>query len=135
MLAKFGDNIFEVSFSTKETWIKVARHMEEVNISIKFISEKFEEMEKDRKEKKRQISELKNEVKILNEKIETLGRSFDSHEQYSRRTCLIIHGVKENEKENTDQVVKDIFETEMQEKVSLNDIDKSHRLGKKTYQN
>ena len=62
----------------KEAWIKVARHMEEVNISIKFISEKFEEMEKDRKEKKRQISELKNEIKILNEKIETLGRSFDS---------------------------------------------------------
>ena len=49
--------------------------MEEVNESIKFINEKFEEMEADRKEKERQISDLKNEVKYLNEKVETMGRS------------------------------------------------------------
>ena len=40
--------------------------MEEVNKFIKFINEKFEEMEQDRKEKERQISELKNEGKTLN---------------------------------------------------------------------
>ena len=33
--------------------------MEEVNESIKFINEKSEEMEADRKEKQRQISEIK----------------------------------------------------------------------------
>ena len=49
--------------------------MEKVNESIKFINEKFEEMEADRKEKERQISDLKNEVKYLNEKVETMGRS------------------------------------------------------------
>ena len=51
--------------------------MEKVNESIKFINEKFEEMEADRKEKERQISELKNEVKYLNEKVETMDRSLD----------------------------------------------------------
>ena len=66
---------FELSSSTKETQIKGARNMEEVNESIKFINEKFEEMEADRKEKERQISDLKNEVKYLNEKVETMGRS------------------------------------------------------------
>ena len=49
--------------------------MEEFNGSIKFINEKFKEMEADRKEKERQISDLKNEVKYLNEKVETMGRS------------------------------------------------------------
>ena len=49
--------------------------MEEVNESARFINEKFEEMEADRKEKERQISDLKNEVKYLNEKVETMGRS------------------------------------------------------------
>ena len=37
--------------------------MEEFNESIKFINEKFKEMEADRKEKERQILDLKNEVK------------------------------------------------------------------------
>ena len=53
------NKIFEVSSSTKEAHIKSARHMEEVNESIKFINEKSEEMEADRKEKQRQISEIK----------------------------------------------------------------------------
>ena len=73
----------------------------------------------------------KNEVKYLNEKVETVDRSLDCHEQYSRRNCLLIHGVKENEKEDTDKVVIEFFEKEMKEKLSANDIDRSHRLGKK----
>ena len=55
----------------------------------------------------------------------------DRHEQYSRRNYLLIHGVKENEKEDTEEVVISIFEKEMQEKVSANDIDRSHLLGRK----
>ena len=46
--------------------------MEKVNKSIKSINKKFEEVEADRKEKERQILELKNEAKSLNEKIETI---------------------------------------------------------------
>ena len=34
-----------------------------------------------------------------------MDRSLDRHEQYSRRNCLLTHGVKENEKEDTDEVV------------------------------
>ena len=97
--------------------------MEKVNESIKFINEKFEEMEADRKEKERQISELKNEVKYFNEKVETMDSILDRHEQYSRKNCLLIHGVKENEKEDTDEVVTKFFEKEMEEKLPANDID------------
>ena len=105
MWKKKVSEIFELSSSTKEARIKGARHLEEVNESIKFINDKFEGMEADGKEKKRQILELKNEVKHLNEKIETMDRSLDRHEQYSRRNCLLIQGAKENEKEDTDEVV------------------------------
>ena len=71
------NKIFELSSSTKEAQIKDARHMEKVNESIKFINEKSEEMEADRKGKERQISALKEEVKTLNEKVETMDRSLD----------------------------------------------------------
>ena len=54
----------------------------------------------------------------------------DRHEQYSRRNCLLIHGVKVSEKEDTDEVVIEFFEKELKEKLSANDIDRSHRLGK-----
>ena len=49
--------------------------MEEINKSITFIIKKFEEMDDNRKTKERQITELKNDVKTLNEKLETMGRS------------------------------------------------------------
>ena len=64
--------------------------MEEVNESTKFLNEKFEEMEGDRKEKERQILELKSNVKSLNEKVETMDRSQDRHEQYSRRNVFLF---------------------------------------------
>ena len=59
-----------------------------------------------------------------------MDRSLDRHEQYCRTNCLLIHGFKENKKEDTDEFIIEIFEKEMQEKVSVNDIDRSHRLGK-----
>ena len=105
--------------------------MNDVNEFINFINEKFEEMEADRKEKEQQISELKIEVKYLNEKIETIDSSLYCHEQYSRRNYLLIQSVKENKEKDTDKVVIEFFEKEMKEKLLANDMDRSHRLGEK----
>ena len=38
--------------------------------------------------------------------------------------------MKENDKEDTDEVVIEFFEKEVKEKLSSNDIGRSHRLGK-----
>ena len=57
-----------------------------------------------------------------------MDRSLGRHEQYSRRNCILIHDVKKkNEKVHTDKIVIEIFEKVMQEKVSANDTDRSHR--------
>ena len=58
-----------------------------------------------------------------------MDRNLDRHEQYSRRNCLLTHGVKENEKEDTDEAVTE-FEKKIEEKLSANDIDRSDGLGK-----
>ena len=63
--------------------------MEDVNKSIKFINEKSEEMKADRKEKERQILELKNEVKTLSEKVETMDRSLNCHEHILEETVFL----------------------------------------------
>ena len=52
-----------------------------------------------------------------------MNRSLDSYEQYSRRNYLLIHGVTEKENEDTDKLVIEFFEKEMEEKLSANDID------------
>ena len=85
-------------------------------------------METDRKEEESQISELKNKVKTLIEKAEQMDRSLDRHEQYSRRNFLCLW--YERKRENTAKVVIEIFEREMQEKVSVIDTERPHRLGK-----
>ena len=49
-------------------------------------------------------------------------------EQYSRRNCLIITGVKEKEGEDTDRVVLDIFEKKLNICLDIFQVDRSHRL-------
>ena len=39
----------------------------------------------------------------MNERIEELENKIDRQEQYSRRNCILIHGIVENEEDNTDQ--------------------------------
>ena len=48
-----------------------------------------------------------------------MDRSLDCHEQYSRKNCLLVHGVKENEKEDTDEVITEFFVKEMKRNYQL----------------
>ena len=76
-----------------------------MNDAIKFINEKFEEFEADRREKEREIAELKSTINSLNVRLDKADRALDRQEQYSRRNCLLIHGIDEENQENTDEVV------------------------------
>ena len=57
--------------------------------------------------------------------------------QYSRRNCLLVHGLPEPEKEsessreNTDSTVMELFENTLGAGISKWDIGRSHRLGKR----
>ena len=68
------------------------------------------------------ISDLQNEVSALNNKVATLEKEADDQEQYSRRNCLLLHGIDEDQDESTDVKVIN----------SASDIDRSHRIGKKS---
>ena len=51
----------------------------------------------------------------------------DDQEQYSRRQCLRIYGVKEKANENTDDLVLEIAKM-MKVSIDPRDIDRSHRI-------
>ena len=78
------------------------------------------------------ISVSVNVSSLLEEKVATLENEVDSLEQYSRRNCLLIHGIKEEEKENVEAKVMDVVNTKLEVKLEHRDFDRMHRLGKKT---
>ena len=62
-----------------------------------------------------------------------LKDELEEAEQYSRRNCLVFHGIAEDKGESTSGVVMEIIRNQLEisdDKVSMKDIDRSHRLGK-----
>ena len=50
------------------------------------------------------INSLEEKVLGLTGKVDKLSSLFDRQEQYSRTNCILIHSVKENQSEETDEV-------------------------------
>ena len=128
-LDKKVNEIHLLSTTANDAQIKGTQQLKEVNDPIKFVNEKFEELEVDRKEKEREIAELKSTINSLNVRLDKADRALDRQEQYSRRNCLLIHGIDEENQENTDEVVINVLKKEMDEEITHLDIDRSHRLG------
>ena len=122
------NEIYELSSSTKDAQIKGAKQLEDVSESIKFINEKFEEYEADLKQKEKEIAELKEDLTSLKEKFFQVDKTLDRQEQYSRRNCLLVHGVEEKNNEDTDQEIINIVKNDLGEETTIHDIDRTHRL-------
>ena len=72
--------------------------------------------------------DLVKENKVLVERVESLERQADQAEQYIRRNCLRVSGLKEEENENTDGLILKIASA-VGSDIVLSDIDRSHRVG------
>ena len=67
----------------------------------------------------------------MKEKIDLLEKKSDDSEQYSRRKLLLVHVVEEQEQENTDTSVLNVINVHLDIELSVKDLDKSHRIGKR----
>ena len=124
------NQIHGIHSKTEETTIsqiKGEQHPMDLNKTVNFICEKFVEYERDRAEKKKIIRELQKNVN-MSSTIESLKGCLDRQEQYSRRNCLLIHGLPESKNENTDELVIDTIKEKMGEEIEKNEKDISHRL-------
>ena len=68
---------------------------------IDFISNKFDEYEKDRKEKEERIKTLEDCLINMLQRVDSLSGQVNKQEQYSRRNCLLLHGIPEYRNEKT----------------------------------
>ena len=66
----------------------------------------------------------------MKERIDLLEKQSDDSEQYSRRNCLLVHGVEEQEQENIDNIVLNVIKEHVDIELSVKDLDRSHRIGK-----
>ena len=94
----------EISASSKATTaiqIKGEKQLSDLTDPVQLISDNFDEYEKDRKTKDKLIRKLQTQVTELADKVSNLSVQDDEQELYSRRNCLLIHGVEENEDSDT----------------------------------
>ena len=125
----------EISVSSKETTasqIKGEKLLSDLTNSVQLISDKFDEYEKDRKAKDELIMKLQTQVTELTDKVSNLSVQIDKQEQYFRRNCLLMHGVEENENEDTDTLSINIFNKHLGVDIHPSDIDQTHLIGNKT---
>ena len=116
-------DLFQVNEETKISQIKVTE-------SLDALSKKIDELETEIKNKDEKIQLLENRVEILEEEKESQGKEIDDLEQYSRRNCLLLHGVVKTNAECTDDIIIKTCAEELGIDVKQEDLDRSHRLGK-----
>ena len=115
----------------KDGQIKDESQLNSLSEAMDFMTYKFEEYERERQERYKIIDTMKKAMVNMNEKIEKLERIVDRQEQYSRRNCLLLHGIAEGERENTDELVSETLNEKMYIDLTPSDLDGTHRIGQK----
>ena len=76
-----------------------------------------------------ELAERDQKISALEKKVDDLEMLQDDAEQYSRRNCLVVHGLVEKKDESTDDLLKKFCKDRLDVIVEDSEIDRSHRLG------
>ena len=71
------------------------------------------------------------QIKRLEANLSTTEARLEDLEQYSRRNCLIIHGIEETTGESTDDLICSVAKEELDVTILPEHIDRSHRIGQR----
>ena len=125
------NDLYLLANSNKEMQIKGDKQLIDLTSSVEFLTSKFDELERERKEKDELINSLQIEVSSLEVEVMNLEKKATDQEQYLHRNCLLIHGLMETKTEDTDEMVLDVINNKLNIEMSQISIDRSHRLGKR----
>ena len=98
----------------------------------KFKEEIIERFEEKFTAQNQKIVDLEEKIAHQDKKIESLSIKCDNNEQYSRRYCLRMHGLKYDKNENQNDIVSKFSECFSEIGLSYEEveIDRVHRIGK-----
>ena len=91
------NELFQITSSVKDSQIKGELQLNDLNEAVNFISTKFDDSEKERKEREQIIKNLEENVSVMNKKVENLKKEIDKYKQYSCRNCLLLYGIVETD--------------------------------------
>ena len=80
---------------TQSSQIKGELQLKELREAVEFITKRFDQYEAQRKEKEKIINDLQGKVSEMSDELEVLKNSLDRQQQYSRRNCILIHGISD----------------------------------------
>ena len=87
--------IFDLANTANESQIKGEQQLKILAELAEFISAKFDEFGTDRKRKVETINDLEEKDESLTQKVDKLSSLFDRGERYSKRNCVLSHGLTE----------------------------------------
>ena len=118
--------------------VKLLTMKEEIAViekSAQFVSNKYDEANLAASTALETSKKIQEENLELQAQIEELGLAADEAARYSRRNCLIISGIPELKKEDTDKIVIDIAKVNwLYIQLDIGKIDRTHRLKVKVSQ-
>lgn len=76
------------------------------------------------------VADLNSEIQHLKRDKATIKQQLDDSEQYSRRNCLLLHGVPEQGGEDTTITSLNHINTNLQLSLTVDQIERTHRLGR-----
>ena len=106
----------------------VEKQLAEVIERLEQSEGKVMELEVSMEKRKKDIKGLKKQIENQSDSIQKLQAEMNSQEQYSRRNCLLVFGVKEEKSEDTTEVVRGIVSRHLGIELRKDDIDRSHRV-------
>ena len=124
----------KAQFTTFKAVAVVNQLLGEHEKSVEFMSEKFDGFELQLDDSKRDIHLLWGKIEDHDVKFAHLYDRIDDLERKSRRNFLLFVGIEERKDEDRDALVLDICNSELEVQVSLEDIERSHRLGARIHQ-
>ncbi len=94
----------------------------------------YEANQMDNKQTYATVTAIENRLGDLRTDNLALADEVDDLEQYSRRNCLLLHGMPESEEDSNEAVIS-VCNGKLELNISADDIDRSHRLGSSRHSN
>ena len=121
---------------TSETFIALVK--DSVDKKIKDMQETLDQQQADILElqvkndkKTKEIEKLNKTINEQTNRLNNIDLKLNAEEQYSRRNCLRLFGYPEKTSENTDNIMIELANNALKVDLSLEDIERSHRVGPK----
>ena len=111
------------------------QRLTECEKSAEFISSKYEDIQLECDFLQRNMDAVHMRNNDLKIEMTDIGTRLDDLEQYSSRNCLILNGAEEKHDEIADDVVLKVLNTKMEVGISIQGIERAHRLGERLSEN